>query len=432
MKLDNNRFFILASIAFLMVAVTIIVYMVTGYDSPDFKPGGKLIEGFEPDKFQSIEVSRGEDSVKLVRQEGDFFVSSLRAADGTMYPAKTEDVNRLITECADIELAARVTEDQALYGGLGVAIENEEGDKKPAEDISNHEIPTVVRFLDGKNKLLYGLIKGKSAEAGSGSYVRMIGQKTVYTSSKWISLDYLPNDYIETKLTDFPEKDVGRVVVTLKDEKYSIERDKDGNIQLQGIPEGKQAREWDVKSVFHALSSLNFEQVYSPADKILADLEWDSVYRCELKKDKYLAYEARIAAKGKKDKKDKDKKEDESISSGQLEYYIKITAEGPSTEQLEAAGDEAARAIREAKRQGKTLSNEESKKKVAAFDARDKAEKFNQLHSRWVYRISKWKADDFCKPFKELIEDASKEDKEKKSKTKASGPEDPTALPVPE
>ncbi len=436
MRLSDTKVLVLATVALAMVAATVSLYYFSGRTEMGFTPGGILLEGFQPNKIQAVEISRGDDSVKMVRRKTKFFITNITAGNGVMYPANPKDVNELLSNCADIKLASKITENSELHPQLGVADQPPKKEKADEED-DDFEKPVVVRFLDGDGKLLYGLVKGKSADRGSGSYVRLVGKDTVYTSEDWISLDYTPTDYIEKELTDFAEDDVQEVTVTLADEKYTVGRNEDGDIELRDIPKGKTAKEHDVKSVFRALAGLSFDEVYPASDEAVKGLQWNGVYTCVLKDDKHLSYTARVAKKLKNPEKEEKKPEtapagqpaskpaDEDEKDKDYLYYVKVSAQGPSEAELQKAVDEANKALAEAKKAGKTISKEESKKKTAALDANETAKEFNALHTHWVYKISEWKAEDLCQPVAELVED---KEEEKKPETKPAG--DPASKPA--
>jgi parvulin-like peptidyl-prolyl isomerase len=272
---------------------------------------------------------------------------------------------------------------KAEGGNLGILKKGEMPKKfeEAALKLESGEISDVVETALGFHIIkrtgspLVGFVAGKSATRGSGSYVRLIGQDTVYASEKSLHLSTTPTSFMETEVVDGKKDDVKEVKVQLKGESYTIARDKDDKIVLKKIPKGKQAKSSDVESAFDALSYLSFSDVV-PAAK--ADVKWDATYTCQLKKDKHATYVAQLA-----------KKDDK--------HYLQIAARGPSPELIQKS-----RLIR------KDAPKEELKKKDAVLTANDKAIEFTAKHRGWAYEVSSWKAEKMRKPLSELIEDIPK------------------------
>ncbi len=380
MTVTNRHLSILATVALLMVVVTVVLYGTERSRARDFEKGALLIpQGLELDNVAKLTLKEKDKTLSLVRQGRGFAI-----VESNNYPADTKKINELLIKCLEIRIADKVTTDADNHAELGVKEGSDDativyfyGKDEPKADEGKEKKGEKNEKGKGGPKPLVAFVVGKSVPRGSGSYVRLLDDDTVYASEKSIYLSTSPTSYMETEITNVKKEDVQQVNVKLKDASYTIARDKDDKVALKNIPKGKQAKQSDVDSVFDALSYVSFNEVM-PADKV--DAPWDATYTCQLKKDKHTTYLARLAKKGDK-------------------HYLQMAAEGPPPALIEKS-----RLIE------KDASKEELEKKDAIFTAADKAAEFTARHKGWAYEISEWKAEKMRKPLKDLIEDIPKPD----------------------
>jgi len=385
MTISNRQLTTLAAVAAVLVVLTVVLYGTDRTPRPDVQKGALLIQGLELDKIAKIALKDKEHALTLARQDKDFVV-----VESNNYPAATKKINDLLIKCLEIRIAEKVTDSASGHADLGVADDSKDatvvkffGDQAAGGD-EDAEKKAEAKAAKGTApepqetaKLLIGFVVGKSATRGSGSYVRLLGEDTVYTTEQSLYLTTSPTSYMETDIVNVKKEDVQQVTVKLKDETYTIARDKDDKVALLSIPQGKKAKETEVDGVFDALSWLSFTEVL-PVSKVTA--AWDAAFTGQLKKDKHTTYVAQLARQGEK-------------------HYLRIAAQGPPADLLERS-----RMIR------KDAPKEELEKKDAVFTAADKAEAFTARHQSWAYEVSSWKAEKMRKPLGELLEDLPKPD----------------------
>jgi len=350
--MGNRQLSFLVIAAIIMSVATVALYRTRSAASGEFIAGAPLIQGLNPDVVHKIVIKKaGKTVVTLTKKDKAFVVGEKHD-----YPAAMKRINELIMDLLEVRTAEKVTDSRANHAALGVTEDGEDA--------------VSVSFLGKDNQPLIGMVKGKSPQHGTGAYVRLLGEDTVYRSEKWLSLDTNPLDYVEKTLIEAPEADVREVKVKTGKDAYTIRRDEKDAITLLNVAEGKRAKKSSVENVFSALSRLDLTDLAQAGEK---KLKWDSSFDCAMKSG--LIYHVKLAKEGEK-------------------YYAALSAEPPQTKKVEIT---------------KTESEEELKKKEAILKAHETAAKFNPRHAPWVYEISSWKAERLRKPPAELVEDVPKE-----------------------
>ena len=348
--MTNKHLIILVGMAVALALVTVALYSGRGPSPGEFISGTPLIQGLDPGKVYKVVIKSGAKKVALIRHGEEFGLTE--KAD---YPASLKKINELILDCLEIRCAEEVTDSAANHAELGVT-------ESSTDAVS-------VSFLDAESQPLIGFIKGKSAEGGSGAYVRLLGRNTVYRTEKGLFLKTDPTDYIDKTLVEVKKDDIKRVEVRTGKDTYTIGRNDKDEIALRDIPKGKQAKGTEYESVFSALTSLDLTDV-SPAKDL--KLKWDTTYTCQLKSG--LSYIVQLA-----------KKDDK--------HYAGLSANSPKGDRVQISWTE---------------SQEELKKKEAILLAMQTAKEFGPRHKPWVYEISSWVAEKMRKPLADLIEDIPK------------------------
>jgi parvulin-like peptidyl-prolyl isomerase len=350
--MNNRQLIVLGAVAALLVIITTVLYVQPESGGGQFQSGTLLIQGLAPEQIHSIAIEEGGDQLTIQRS-GDGFV----LPDKNDYPASVEKINELLIDVLDIRCADRITSSAQKHEQLGVTEESPDA--------------TVVSFLDADGKRLIGVVKGKSPEDGTGAYVRLLEDDTVYTTEEGLYIDAEGMDYVEKTVLEVEKDKIQTVKVELPDSSYVINRGEDDDPQLQEVPEGKEPKASTIESVFGALSSVRIKDLQPAAE---SDVEWDASYRAEIEGG--LAYTVRSAEK------------DDT-------YYVHLSADGPDVEQVTVE---------------RTESEESLKKKDALLQASDRAKEFNELHDAWVYELASYKAKRLRKPLSDLVKEIEKEE----------------------
>jgi hypothetical protein len=348
--MSNQKLGILAAVAAVMVAWAVLQSRLS---SPSrVEPSGPtyLIQGLDPAEIDSIVVGHGDKAITITRKGGRFVV--VNEAD---YPADPKQINDLISKCLDIKTTQLYTSNPKNQADLEVTEEKARG---------------VVKLFTSDGALLTGVIVGKSAESGQGSYVRMAASDDVYLTDSAPWFRNTPIEYVNAELTALKREDVNSVTVTAPDGTYTLRSENGGDgVVMADLPADKTLKASDAKSVLTALTSLRFDDVNAPA--AVDGLNFDHQYTCLLNDS--TEYVFKLAKKDGKT---------------YLQCEANYTDTTPVT--IKRGGNE---------------SEEELKKKEAKLLAQEHAQKFTVQHKNWVYRIPDWKANYLTKTRADLLED---------------------------
>jgi hypothetical protein len=360
--MSNKKLTILGIVAVLMVLWAVMQSRIS--NRTGIEPAGPayLIQGFDPSVVDSIVIGTGEDAFTLKRQKNGFVV-----VDKDDYPAKTSEINSLISKCLEIQTSEFVTDNPANFEDL---------------EVTEEKARSVVKFMkaDPNSSLLTGVVIGKTKELGQGSYVRMLSSDStvsnkVYVTSNapWFGGGVM--NYIDQELISAKSDGIESVTVSSQDGAYTLRQKQDSDdIILDSMPAGKKLKSSEARSVLTALTSLRFDDV----KRLPSDMAFDRQYMCRLKDS--TVYALRIA-----------KEDDKTYVSCVAEFTDKTPVEKASIDQG-----------------GEVESEEELKKKEAKLLARDNATKFSTKHQGWVYEIADWKAKNLTKELADLLEDEEK------------------------
>ena len=360
--MSNKNLTILGIVAVIMVLWAMVQSRISNRPGAEPDRPVYLIQGLDPARVDSIVIGTGDAAFTLKRRNNGFVV-----VDKDNYPAKTSEINSLITKCLEIQTTEFVTDNPSNHEDL---------------EVTEEKARSVVKFMkaDPNSSLLTGVIIGKTKELGQGSYIRLLSSDSassnkVYVTSNapWFGGGAM--NYVDQELISAKREDIESVTVSSLNGPYTL-KTKEGSqdIILDNIPAGKKLKSSDAQSVFTALTSLRFEDV----NKISSDMVFDKQYMCRLKDS--TVYALRIA-----------QKDDKTYVSCAAEFTDKTPVEKASINQG-----------------GQVESEEELKKKEAKLLARDKATKFMTEHQGWVYEIADWKAKNLTKELADLLEDEEK------------------------
>jgi hypothetical protein len=310
--------------------------------------GANLLQGFDPAAIGSIVLQAEGNTVTLVRQGGDFVV-----VEKDKYPAKTSQINNLITSCLDIQTAELITSDKANFAELGVS------DDKPGK---------AIKFLKPDKSIIAGILIGKDSKDPQGTYVRLVSSNKAYLSTKVLWLPTAVTDYLNKILTEVKFEDIIEAKVDAPEGSYVIVKDPEHGATLSNIPTGKRAKSNEVLQVFSVLSNpnLTFDDVKKDSDK----MKFDRTYVCQLKDS--TVYTVHLSSKGNK-------------------TYAKWTADFTDNSDVQ--------------KKASFESKDELKAKEAKLLARDKVEDFIRRTQGWVYELPEATAKSMTMKFADLIED---------------------------
>jgi len=381
--MSNKKLTILGIVAVLMVLWAVVQSRIA--NRPRTEPAGPvyLIQGFDPSGVASIVIGTGEAAFTLKRQANSFVI-----VDKDNYPAKTSEINDLVSKCLEIQTSEFVTDNPANHEDL---------------EVTEEKARSVVKFMkaDPNSSLLTGVIIGKTKELSQGSYVRLLSSNSalsnkVYVTSNapWFGSGAM--NYVDQELISVEREDIESVTVSSQKGTYTMRTKEDSqDIILDNIPAGKKLKSSDARSVFTALTSLRFDDV----KKLSSDMAFEKQYMCRLKDS--TVYALRIA-----------QEDDKTYLSCVAEFTDRTLGERAPVDQG-----------------GEVESEEELKKKEAKLLARDNAVIFTAKHQQWVYEIAEWKAKNLTKELDDLLED---EEKPKEDAAADPNAVIPDAVTVPE
>ncbi len=247
--MSNKKLTILAGVAALTVLWAVMQARIVNRRTIRTDETAYLIQGLDPAGIGAIVLGKGEETVTLKRMGNDFVV-----ATKDNYPAKTSEVNSLISKCLEIKTMQLITKDPKNHEDL---------------EVTEDKARTVVKFMtpDPNSKVLAGIVVGKTEELGKGTYVRLLSSNSaasdrVMVSSEIPWIDAGAMTYVEKELVS-PESDqIVSVTVGSPNGEFTLKKEADSDeIVLVNTPEGKKLKSSDSQSVFTALTSLRFDDV---------------------------------------------------------------------------------------------------------------------------------------------------------------------------
>jgi len=358
--MSNKKLTILAVVAVFMVLWAVVQSRVANKRTIQTDEIAYLIQGLDPAAIGAILLGAGDEVVSLKRQGNGFVVASKDD-----YPAKTSEVNSLISKCLEIKTTQLITEDPKNHEDL---------------EVTEDKARTVVKFFkdtDPNSTVLAGVVVGKTEELGKGTYVRMLSSDSTVSNRVMVAAD-VPwiadgaTNYIEQELISAESNEIESVTVGSPSGQFTLKKEGDSDDPvLVETPVGKKLKTSDGQSVLTALTSLRFDDVKNKP----AGMTFDRHYICKLKDS--TEYTLRIA------------KQDEKT-------YIACEAKFTDTTPVTKGAD--------------VESDEELKAKEAKLLAREAATTFNAKHQGWVYEIADYKAGNLTKELADLLEDVEPEE----------------------
>lgn len=365
--MSNRNLTILGLAAVIMIALAIAASHLSDTTAAAPVTGqGYLIQGLDPGQVAAITIVGGGEQITLNKQGKNFVV-----ACRDNYPAKIDEINKLITTCLDIRTARFFTDNPANFSDLGVT-----------EDAAH----VVVKFFKADSSLLTGVIVGNPKPHTQGiAYVRRAGDNKVYETDAqipWIkkrAIEYTDQRLVSIKLEDINSLTVSSSSVdeetspvVLKQgatELYTLRNATGGIISIDNKPEGKKLKADVVAQIFDTVTSLNFDDVNAVDSR--KDLKFNHRLDCRL--NDTTVYTFRLAKQGDK-------------------WFAKCTAMFMDQSDVTMT-------------KGVTESQDSLRKKEAKLLARDAADDFAREHKGWVYQLPPARAKNMTKPLADLLQD---------------------------
>ncbi len=332
----------------------IVMVVLVGIQSGLLKKGpaapagqGYLLQGINTDAVATILIGASADQVILTRKGTAFTVVSLDD-----YPAKTDTVNELLTQCLDIKTLELITSNPANHAEIGVT-----------ENTARY----VIKFADSSNQPLAGLVISETNPDTGNAYAKLISSDDVYAITNVPWLYTTAGDYIEKLLLKVDQPNIESVTVTTPSGDYKIEPAGDtGEVTVVDLPAGVDVDTALAKKVFTALGDLRFTEVRTTAAE---KLDFTTSYKCTLKDTTVYTI---------------------SIARRAASFFIKCDADFMDRSQVKM-------------QRGVVESDEELKAKEAKLLAKQAADKFDKLHTGWVYELPAFQAENMTKNLSDLL-----------------------------
>jgi hypothetical protein len=348
--MSNRNLSILGFAAAAVVALAVIVAGIADKPYTSKNQIAYLIQGLDPDQVARITIGKPGHEVTLNRQRANFVVANI-----DNYPALTSEINKLITNCLDIQTAELYTDNPENHKDLGVT-----------ED----KATILVKFYKADSSLLTGVIIGKQKVEGQGiGYIRRVGDNKVYISAAQIpAIKQQAGDYISPELINVKREDINSITVSCPNETYILRPGPDDKtVIFENMAEDKKLNNDFANKVFTALAGLGFEDVNAESSK--HGLQFDRRYLCRLKDSTvYTIW----------------------LAKDNNTWFAKCDARFADKTPI-------------TKTQGEVESDEQLKIKEVKLIARDAAEEFSEKHKGWVYQIPAYRAENLTKSSAELF-----------------------------
>jgi len=352
--MSDKKLTLLGVLAIGLLVLALIVAQVSQVKPEPFLSGAPLLQGIDPAKVDKITFGVGE-KLSALKRSGDHFV----VQDKGDYPASNQQINELFTKCLDVKVSEKVTD---------------KADNHESLEVTESKARYVIQFYDAQGNLMTGLIVGATAQGIRGTYVRKANDNAVYLSSDTPFFRTAALDYVQKNLCQVDSNKIVEVTVTTPADSYTI-IEKEGKPALKEIAADAKPKEYEIRSVFQALASLDFSDVV--VGDAASQVKFDSSYVCKLNDS--TIYTFQIAKQGE-------------------DIFVKASSE--FTDTVPVSIDRT-----------KQDSEEELKAKEAKLMARDASKKFNETHGPWLYKLAGWQGGKLVKPYADLIEAPQQEEK---------------------
>ncbi|MEE4215981.1 MAG: DUF4340 domain-containing protein [Xanthomonadales bacterium] len=290
-----------------------------------------------------LQISAGGDTVATVSRKG----SQWEVEEAAGYRADWPRVQQLLSALVSAEVIEPKTSNPDYYERLGV------------QDSSAR-----IGFRESTG--LPAVISGNTAQGREGQYVRIAGSPQSILIDRELDIPVTLTDWLDREIVDISDSEVVELSISHPDGETVVAKKvsaDDENFELQGIPEGSEAKShWTVNSLAGGFSSLQLDAV-APA----GDIDWTGALRYRLVTADGLDLQAELVALVSAD--------------GDDQHWLRLEA-GIYTTRLDSgvAGD--------------------------GSETRERAEEIKRRTGGWAFRIARYKYDSLAKRMEDLVQKA--------------------------
>ncbi len=316
----------LAIAAAVLLAASIATYWHGSLRAGRFESGQKFLPNLDPDAISTIAIEQNGSTVTLNRSVDEFIVVERHG-----YRARTSEVNRLLRDLLDIELARRLGRSDAGSPELGLV----DG--------------TTVTLKDPSGQVLVEFALGADTEDGGRIVQRLNGDdQSIYSSGAAFEVSSDPDAFVDKEIVDQPASSVVRIQGP--DYELTRTREDDGTESGDLSLIGAASKTSEVNRLASFLSRLTFDAVYVADDPEVASLDFDREVRFDLFDQS--GYQFEVAETGD-------------------QRFVRVRGVF-NVDRLEVSQDE---------------TDEELEVKARVLERSDEIARFDQYHGSWVYRL---------------------------------------------
>jgi hypothetical protein len=378
----------------ILVGAGILIIRQKAPEPNEGKMGAQLLEKLPANRIASIIIKSSDDSVSLVKKEGQWVVKTRFD-----YPADFGKITDLVRRVKDIKIGRKFRSSEDTLRRLSL--------KDPDDpDAPKDQKGVRVYFKDKKYITLTNILLGKTRMRGEertfpdGQYL-MLGQESeIYLIDKhFLSLDKESSAWLEKHLVKVGENEIKRIVCKSADGKqrrWLFERpDKGKDLESVDIPSNRIIEKSALRRLTGALSSLRLEDVVKPLDDSEAgDMEISSLLE-------YHLFDGTLfrVLPGKT-----------CLNTDACYMKLEVAYHRPSGVAEKGNSDEVSKkeALKGEGSKRQDTSEEKSPEEYAL-----EAQKMNERLNPWIYVIPKWQHEAFITDLDQLL---VKPDKKKTKK----------------
>jgi len=156
-------------------------------------------------------------------------------AEADYYPARFEQVKKLVLDVTDMFIISEKTSNSSLFSELGVQ-------DPTAENSRSH----LITFKDGAGNIITSLVAGRTSESGAsvdnpGQYVRNPVSNDTFLVSRALDLSTDATDWIERELLNIPDDRIMETTIAHADGATVtlVRKQGEANFAVTNLPEGK-------------------------------------------------------------------------------------------------------------------------------------------------------------------------------------------------
>jgi hypothetical protein len=364
----------------ILVGAGILIIRQKAPERNEGRMGAQLLEQLPANRIASIIIKSSDDSVSLVKEEGQWVVKTR-----FNYPADFGKITDLVRRVKDIKIGRKFRSSEDTLRRLSLKDPDDPdapGDQKGVRIyLKDEKYITLANILLGKTRM-----RGEERSFPDGQYL-MLGQESeIYLIDKhFLSLGKESSAWLEKRLVKVGESEIKKIVCMSADgtkRRYLFERpDKGKDLEPVNLPANRIIEKSALRRLTGALSSLRLEDVVKPVDDSEAgDMEISSLLEYHLFDGTlYRVLPGKTCLK-------KDT------------CYLKLEVDYHRPSGVAEKGDLDETSKKEDR--GNEVSKEKKTPEEYALDA----QKMNERLSPWIYVIPKWQHEAFITDLDQLLE----------------------------